>query len=546
MISLKRVFLIFATVVAHHLPGQAEQRIPVRSVLAELDAKIESKESYRADKERRIEALKFSLNDAEQNLRRAELCSALFDEYKAYHYDSAHVYAHRSLEYAELSDERDAVARATCDLLFCYSTVGFFREGGEIIKNFEVEGLAQASQARYYEEAMRYYSNLIEYVSASEQLQQSCREARDSMAHLAITSYSPRSFQRSMLHTEGKLRSGEVPLPEVAAEIESLLNTPNLSSHNKAILHAWHANVYEQMGLMEEAIRAVALSAIADIESCTYETTSAKVLANYMQQQGDITRANRYIYQALDDANLYNSNLRKLEIQAYLPYIAEQMREQQTLTRRNLTATFIAALALLLVVVLLLLKARRRNMSLALAQQQAEQRLQELEWASEQLQCANDGLEESNRIKDLYIRESLYGDSQFVDNVERLSKVIARKVKAKQYLEIADVLTEMGIKRERQRIASSFDTAFLRLYPNFIEGYNKLFAPEDAVRLGDNGEMTPEQRIFALMRLGIEDVNQVSTYLNLSPNTIYVYKAKVKARTIVPKEEFENLLKAIE
>ncbi len=52
-------------------------------------------------------------------------------------------------------------------------------------------------------------------------------------------------------------------------------------------------------------------------------------------------------------------------------------------------------------------------------------------------------------------------------------------------------------------------------------------------------------RIFALILLGIEDVNVISRYLNLSPNTIYVYKAKAKARTKVAKEEFDARIKAI-
>ncbi len=525
--------------------AEREQRQSVRRVLAELDERIEEKQTYRDIKEARIGALKFSLSNAEQSARRAQICSELFDEYKAYHYDSAHVYARRSLEYALEAGEREAVARAECDMLFCYSAIGFFREGGETIAHFDIEGLPNEIKARFYEESMRYYSNLMQYVSASQPLQQEYQAARDLNAQLAIESYSPRSFQRTMLLTQSRSESGQVPLEQTAKELEALLETPNLSRHTRAIIYAWQGAIFEQMGMMDEAICAVANSAILDIESCIYETTSVRVLARYMQQRGDISRANTYIYQAMDDANLYNSNLRKLEIQAYLPYIAEQKQMKQAQTRQNLMILSAATIFLLLLVIFLLVRARLHNMKLAEAQQQAELRLKESEWATGELQRANDGLEQSNRIKDIYIRESLYGDSLFVDNVERVSKVITRKVKAKQYNEIMEVLPEMGVKRERQRIASSFDSAFLRLFPNFIEGYNKLFAPEDAVRLGEHGEMTPEVRIFALMRLGIEDVNLVSSYLNLSPNTIYVYKAKVKARTIVQKDEFEEILKNI-
>ncbi len=120
-----------------------------------------------------------------------------------------------------------------------------------------------------------------------------------------------------------------------------------------------------------------------------------------------------------------------------------------------------------------------------------------------------------------------------------------RKIKAKQYAELLDLISGISIKGERQRMSSTFDSAFLKLFPNFLDEYNKLFEPSAAIKLGENGELSPEVRIFALIRLGIDDVNLISKYLNLSQNTVYVYKAKVKARTTIPKDEFEEYIKAI-
>ena len=38
---------------------------------------------------------------------------------------------------------------------------------------------------------------------------------------------------------------------------------------------------------------------------------------------------------------------------------------------------------------------------------------------------------------------------------------------------------------------------------------------------------------------------RIAKFLNLSINTIYVYKARVKGKTIVPKEEFEEYIMQI-
>ncbi len=52
-------------------------------------------------------------------------------------------------------------------------------------------------------------------------------------------------------------------------------------------------------------------------------------------------------------------------------------------------------------------------------------------------------------------------------------------------------------------------------------------------------------RIFALLRLGISDPAAVASYLNLSTKTVYVYKTKMKSRSLVGNNDFEELIKAI-
>ena len=116
-----------------------------------------------------------------------------------------------------------------------------------------------------------------------------------------------------------------------------------------------------------------------------------------------------------------------------------------------------------------------------------------------ELQSVNETLNESNRVKDQYIIQSLYGDSAFVDKVEAMCVLLQRKIRAKLYSDIDGVVTKIGIKQERQRMSNAFDSAFLKLYPNFIDEYNKLFPADQAFVLGDNKELSSEVRVFALI-----------------------------------------------
>ena len=52
--------------------------------------------------------------------------------------------------------------------------------------------------------------------------------------------------------------------------------------------------------------------------------------------------------------------------------------------------------------------------------------------------------------------------------------------------------------------------------------------------------LNTELRIFALIRLGISDSSQIAEFLHYSANTIYNYRARVKGRAAVAREDFEK------
>lgn len=155
-------------------------------------------------------------------------------------------------------------------------------------------------------------------------------------------------------------------------------------------------------------------------------------------------------------------------------------------------------------------------------------------------------LEESNQIKDQQIFQSLYTKSEYMDKVDVILKRLDRKLKTRQYNDINSLYKEFNLKSERETILSSFDEAFLKVYPHFLEEYNKLLQSTHQAALDEKGTLPPEVRIFALMRIGINDNEQIARFLNLSLNTIYTYKTRVKNKAIVPKEEFEDYILKID
>ncbi|MDE6153928.1 MAG: hypothetical protein K2G21_07280, partial [Muribaculaceae bacterium] len=90
----------------------------------------------------------------------------------------------------------------------------------------------------------------------------------------------------------------------------------------------------------------------------------------------------------------------------------------------------------------------------------------------------------------------------------------------------------------------NFDKAFLNLYPNFIDEFNRLLQPESRFSLPKDRLNTPV-RIFALIRLGITDMTQIAGFLHYSVQTVYNYKSKVRKTSVLTPEEFEEKVKKI-
>ncbi|HAQ37696.1 MAG TPA: hypothetical protein DCQ58_04230, partial [Saprospirales bacterium] len=57
--------------------------------------------------------------------------------------------------------------------------------------------------------------------------------------------------------------------------------------------------------------------------------------------------------------------------------------------------------------------------------------------------------------------------------------------------------------------------------------------------------LTPELRVFALIRLGITDSSKIASFLHYSPQTVYNYKLKIKNKLKVSKIEFAEAMHKI-
>lgn len=161
------------------------------------------------------------------------------------------------------------------------------------------------------------------------------------------------------------------------------------------------------------------------------------------------------------------------------------------------------------------------------------------------LSCVNSELSDANQLKEAYISHFLDVCSSYISKLKKFQSELNKKAVEKKLNELYKILksNEM-IDQELKELYENFDNIFLHLYPNFIRDFNKLLV--DSARFDINAtELTIELRIFALIRLGITDSSRIASFLHYSANTIYNYRARMRNKASVPREDFEYLVRRI-
>lgn len=515
------------------------------SIFTVLNSEIGKRTQYSNLKENKISAIRKEFKDAHTPRERFESCLELFNEYRCYQSDSAYHYALMLNEISLEDNNKEGIAMANMSLMDYYTSVGFFKEAYEIKDRLIKHDLPAKYLPVYYNLFNRYFQNMGGYVGGPHTvLGATYEKARlgvlDSL--ISVLNHNSGAYHIALLEREQIIS----PSAERAfKERLRILQRYELTNHEKAVQYSILGRLSLELGNPEDAKYYLALSAIHDIRGDIKETTAAKMLAELLFYESEFDESYNLIHMAFDDASFYNSHLRKDETSSIMRMI--EVEHHNKLNNKVWEFGIVAGLIFLLLVwtLFLLSKIRKKKQEVENANCELKQKSDEIDSINKELKNVINQLKEVTEIKDAYIMQSLYMNTSFVNNVEEKCHNVVKLLKDKKYDAIKYLPYEMGIKEERARIYYSFDKAFLSLFPNFVDEFNQLFKPEDHPLESNAKELPVEVRIFALMRLGISDTQEVAKYLNLSVKTIYVYKTKIKSRSIVDNADFESRIMAI-
>ena len=165
---------------------------------------------------------------------------------------------------------------------------------------------------------------------------------------------------------------------------------------------------------------------------------------------------------------------------------------------------------------------------------------------NEELSSLNTKLSETNRLKDEYIGKFLSACSEYIDKIDNYRIKINRKLKANQMSDLMKMTSSDQLKQDEiKELFDNFDSVFLNIFPNFVVDFNLLLQPQHRIIPPSKTQLTTDLRIFALIRLGIEESSRIAEFLRYSPNSIYNYRARIKSKALCNREEFEQKVKEI-
>ena len=543
-----RLLLIFWSLLISPLFIKATDLDSLKQVLNQV---IEKKAQFDNAKADEIKGLKKRLSAHFAVLsQRYDNYELLYNAYKSYVQDSAYYYCQKLNDCAYQLKDRNKINNAKVDMGFVLISSGLFKEGVDTLKKVNVSCLNPQQKFNYYFLQARSRFDLADFNQINDYYQQYCA-AGLKYCDTIINQNPAGSYEQLSGLGLKSLRSKDF---KTALAAYNKILTIKQCYQDSAINLSCLSYIYFQLKRPDKGLPLLAQAAIIDNRHSTKESLALIHLATYLYDEKDTKTAFTYINSAINDNNFYGARHRKAEISNILPIIERQ--EINGIERQKLTlGIYSAAITLLILVVIAFAFITRKQLKkLRVADQLILVQNRELNQANELLEATNRQLDTSNRslkhmntrldeanfIKDEYIGYFFNIHSDYIEKLDRMKRSIEKIVHEKRFNELPSVLNRLNTNFERENLSHSFDKVFLNLFPNFVADFNTLFDAEHQTHLVDEHILNNELRIFALIRLGITENETIAKILNYSVNTIYTYKTKVKNRSFVPNEEFED------
>ena len=532
------------------MPLLTQGKTDEKKLLERIDYMIDNDQHYQDIKEKELKHLKQQALDAEDNKTRLLFLDSIYRAYSAYRYDSAYAYMKRGLELAEKCKDSYYITLNQINQASVLSVRGFYSKAEVLLQTLNPETMPYKLKLYYYFTFAWIYNYWESYAKNSDFAAEFCTKKKHYMDLLL------QNFKEDRRNTVyyNYLLGERIYLDEPTSRKSLTLFLKAMKmSPAKSRIHAMSAygaaRYYKLTGKFDLYEKYLVEASVSDGLCQLKETVALQKLAYYLfkKDENNSKLAAKYIQHTMEDAQFFNNQLRMMEISNILPVIATTNQQAAERSRARILTGFITvSAALIIIIILAFVNNRQKNKLKKNKQEIEEQNRKQIEMNGQlsemnnQLTELNQQLIETNIKRETYLRLFIDISAAYIDKLADYRKLVSRKIKANQAADLLKSLNTHKLEEEEtQMFYNRFDKAFMELYPGFVTELNKLLLPESQLEVPTTHTLTTEIRIYALMRLGVTDSQEIATLLHYSTQTIYNYKSGMRAKAI-NRDTFES------
>lgn len=492
--------------------------------LKELDAAIDSFEVMVSARKQWLKTRAADMSQARDSAALKSICAEMMEGYEFLSIDSLSKYTSIYSSLARTADEK-AVAAISLSRICQYKED--FISSEEVAMGIDTTGLSRpvrldvidlVESVNYSMYVRAFNADSRTYLNRPEQYyRETLRNIRTHYLSLDSTS------TRAQLIRVSELRDDK----HYEQALDLLLSSEAcfVTATQKTAFYRYKSVLYDFLKMDDERLEALIRSEIYCLQTPSYDHLSLISVARMLSERGDLEHASKYI----SIAEQYSRRLKNMARMANAGKNSERiLAKVNQVRRKNQQRLYIMIGVLSLVTAVLLLSL---VVIVRIRRRMAE---------------TNARLKESDLIKDNYLFKYMALSVDYLQKGEEYHKSLRKLARTDNEALLARLRLPSDFETERKEFYKMYDRHFLLLFPDFLEGVNKLMKDDCKFVLNSNGTMPVELRVLSVIRLGMTDSQQISQFLNYSLSTVYTYRSRSADKSLYGREEFEKRLMEIQ
>lgn len=549
---MKKILSLVYILCFSALTSSFAQNKNIKDLYEQLDQAIEQSQYYINQKESRITKIK---KQSRQGHTPPQLLTAyykLYEEYKTYKSDSSIYYIHQAIDLAKRNNMKSDITKLRSLLALQYSTSGAFTEALHVLQSIDKKTLNNSNKKDYYIAFYHVYGELgFTNINIDTELSQEFYSKQDCYRDTLFSILSPNS--EDYLMRKEVLLTNQNKLKEALKINDIRLSKCKKGSHEYGIVAYYRYLIYRSLKDEDMVKYWLLQSAICDVKCAINDQASLWILAEILSKEKDVERSYKYINFSWKANKKFCTRIRSWQISPVLGTIDHNYQAELKKANHRLIFAIICVSLLVIALALLTFYVNKQKSYLSNARNELKKTNTQLEELNNKLsstngmlKASNDKLNESNGVKEEYIGQFLGACSHYIDKLDKMRLNVNKMVKNKQYNELYSMTKSSEVKeQELEELYANFDKVFLNLFPNFVEDLNGLLKEECQIHLSSPNKLSAIVRVFALIRLGIDDSTKIAEFLHYAVNTIYNYRAKLRNGAINDRNEFEKKVREL-